>query len=115
MSGVVMEGSLYALGGYYQDYLDLIQRLSLSRLTWEVMQLRLPHADQCIACFQHNNKVYFVVNKTLYSLKTLQALKPLPKNIHSYGGPSYYSRGTLYCSTSRGGAAERVEIGSLIN
>jgi hypothetical protein len=41
-SGVVVENSLYALGGCYQCELDLVQKLSLESLTWELMQFRLP-------------------------------------------------------------------------
>jgi hypothetical protein len=39
---VVLENSLYALGGYADASIDMVQRLSLDRLTWELMQLRLP-------------------------------------------------------------------------
>jgi hypothetical protein len=41
-SGVVVESSLYALGGFDRDNLDLVQKLSLESLTWELMQLKLP-------------------------------------------------------------------------
>jgi hypothetical protein len=41
---VVVERSLYALGGYDGSNLDLVQKLSLESLTCELMQLRLPHA-----------------------------------------------------------------------
>jgi hypothetical protein len=43
-SGVVIEDSLYALGGFVESSLDLVQKLSLGSLTWELMQLRLPYA-----------------------------------------------------------------------
>jgi hypothetical protein len=36
-SGVVVESSLYALGGYDGSHLDLVQKLSLESLTWELM------------------------------------------------------------------------------
>jgi hypothetical protein len=43
LSAVVLDSSLYALGGYADDIaLDTVQRLSLERLTWELMQLKLP-------------------------------------------------------------------------
>jgi hypothetical protein len=116
MSGVVLKDSLYALGGNAGRCLDFIQRLSLGSLTWELMQVRLPHADWDIPCFNLNNTLYFLVKKTLYSLEpqTLEVLplKAFPKSIRSWFGPSYYSRGTLYCSNDEG-AAERYEIGSL--
>jgi hypothetical protein len=44
-SGVVVESSLYVLGGWGgSSFLDLVQKLSLESLTWELMQLRLPFA-----------------------------------------------------------------------
>jgi hypothetical protein len=115
MSGVVMEGSLYALGGrnVSGNSLDLIQKLNLEGLTWEPLQLSLPQAGYCIACFKlSDTEVYFLLDKTLYSLQTLSPVKTLPKGTLSGYGPSYYSRGRLYCS-SNGGAAKRLEIGSL--
>jgi hypothetical protein len=45
-SGVVVESSLYALGGMDDGgaYSNSVQKLSLESLTWELMQLRLPQA-----------------------------------------------------------------------
>jgi hypothetical protein len=111
MSGVVMEGSLYALGG--TNALDLIQKLSLEGLAWEPQPLNLPQAGWCIPCFKlTDTEVYFVLDKTLYSLQTLRPVKTLAEGAQSGFGPSHYSRGILYCSTS-GGAASRLKIGSL--
>jgi hypothetical protein len=113
-SGVVVEGSLYALGGYGEDS-DLVQKLSLDRLTWELMQLRLPDVGEDIACFKlRDTEVYMVVNKTLYSFTAHQVLpiKTLAEDISSRCGASYYCRGTLYCSSYEG-AAVRYEIGRL--
>jgi hypothetical protein len=112
--GVVYEGSLYALRAYNDRTVDLIQKLSLETLTWEAVQFRLPQADKHICCFKHDSQVYFIVNKTLYSLQTLQALKTLPSEIRSSCGPSHYSRGALYCSSDMG-PAMMIEIGSLTN
>jgi hypothetical protein len=110
VSGVVSEGSLYALGGHEKGLnLDLIQRLRLDRLTWEVMQFRLPSACNSIVCFQHNNQVYFILKQTLYSLTPLQALRTLPEDFYRSYGSSYYSRGTLYCANDQG-AARRWKI-----
>jgi hypothetical protein len=116
MSGVVVEKSLYTLGGEIEENseLDLVQKLSLESLTWEVMQLRLPYACSFISCFKlRDTEVYFVINKTLYSFTGLEVrpLKTLREDIHSWGA-SYYSRGTLYCSYFEG-AALSYEIGSL--
>jgi hypothetical protein len=116
MSGVVVESSLYALGGLRgADALDLVQKLSLESLTWELMQLRLPYADSEIPCFKLNDtEVYLVVNATLYSFTGLEVrpLRTLSRNIHVWYGASYYRSGTLYCS-NQWGAVGSYEIGSL--
>jgi hypothetical protein len=114
-SGVVVESSLYALGGYDGSNLDLVQKLSLESLTWELMQLRLPFAGWAIPCFKLNNtEVYLVVNATLCSFTALEVrlLRTLTVNIHSWFGTSYYRRGTLYCSDQLG-PVHSLEIGSL--
>jgi hypothetical protein len=118
MTGVVVENSLYALGGWdaYRR-VDLVQKLSLESLTWELMQLRLPFAGYGIPCFKlRDTEVYLVVNKTLCSFTALEVrpLKILIKDIQSIPGTSYYRRGTLYCSSYSGGALS-LEIGSLSN
>jgi hypothetical protein len=117
-SGVVVESSLYALGGKDSEaYLDLVQKLSLESLTWELMQLRLPYEGWAIPCFKlRDTEVYLVVNKTLCSFTGLEVrpLKTLTGNIRSFFGASYYHRGTLYCSNYEG-AVHSLEIGSLSN
>jgi hypothetical protein len=116
-SGVVVEKSLYALGGYGGVTLDSVQKLSLESLAWELMQLRLPFSGISIPCFKlSGTEVYLVANKALCSFTALEvrALKTLPVNIKSWYGPSYYCRGTLYCSTPEG-AVRSHEIGSLSN
>jgi hypothetical protein len=113
-SGVVVERSLYALGGWY-DGLDLVQKLSLESLTWEIMQLRLPFAGCAIPCFKlRDTEVYLVVNKTLCSFTGLEVrpIKTLTEDMQSGRGASYYHRGTLYCSNSSGRVLS-LEIGSL--
>jgi hypothetical protein len=104
--GVVVENSLYALGGDDGSHLDLVQKLSLESLTWELMQFRLPFAGTQIPCFKlRDTEVYLVVNKTLCSLTELE-VRPL-KTLTEYdfdgysGGPSYYFRGILYPSVYR--------------
>jgi hypothetical protein len=118
-SGVVVESSLYALGGRTESEasLDLVQKLSLESLTWELMQLRLPHAACGIPCFKlRDTEVYLVVNKTLCSFTGLEVrpLKTLTGDIRSLFGASYFCRGTLYCSNHRG-AVHSLKIGSLSN
>jgi hypothetical protein len=117
-SGVVIENSLYALGGLNErSYLDLVQKLSLDSLTWELMQFRLPFAGWCIPCFKlKDTEVYLVVNQTLCSFNPseVRPLKTLTIDIQSLFGASYYRRGTLYCSSFQGGVRS-LEIGSLSN
>jgi hypothetical protein len=117
-SGVVVESSLYALGGTSKyKTLDLVQKLSLESLTWELMQLRLPYAGSDFPCFKlRDTEVYLVVNKTLCSFTGLQVLplKTLTEDIKSMFGASYYHRGTLYCSNGEGAVLSH-EIGSLSN
>jgi hypothetical protein len=107
MSGVVVESSLYALGGYDgSSCLDWVQKLSLESLTWELMQFRLPFSDYAIPCFKvRDTEVYLVGNNTLCSFTAFEVrpLKTLTKNIKSWYGASYYRRGTLYCSYYEGG------------
>jgi hypothetical protein len=116
-SGVVVEGSLYALGGANGSALDLVQKLNLESLTWELMQFRLPHARYAFPCFKlRDTEVYLVFNNTLCSFTVLQVspIKTLTKGINSQSGASYYLRGTLYCSNFEG-AVRRYLIGSLSN
>jgi hypothetical protein len=115
MNGVVMEGGLYIIGGNFcKGSSDLIYRLRLDELVWEVLQTKLPQVANCMALFTHDNQIYFVVNDSLYSLHPLQTLKILPKEIAHFYGPSYYTNGKLYCS-GWSGPAEKMEIGSLVN
>jgi hypothetical protein len=115
-SGVVVESSLYALGGWHNgESLDLVQKLSLESLTWELKQFRLSNAGGAIPCFKlRDTEVYLVVHNTLCSFTTLQVrpLKTLTNFIESWNGASYYHRGTLYCS-NQWGAVLSFEIGSL--
>jgi hypothetical protein len=118
LSGVVLERSLYAVGGVSDgSRIDLVQKFSLEGLTWELMQLRLPHVGWGVPCFKlSETEVYLVVKKTLCSFTGLQvrSLKTLTEDIESWYGASYYFRGTLYCSNVRGGVRSQ-EIGSLSN
>jgi hypothetical protein len=100
-SGVVVERNLYALGGYAGSALDLIQKLSLKCLTWELMQFRLPFAGYGIPCIKLRDvEVYLVVKNTLCSFTAFEVrpLKTLNEDIKSKYGVSYYHKGTLYCS-----------------
>jgi len=110
---------LYALGGWlgHGGSRDIIQRLTLDRLEWDVMPLRLPSVAASIACFkQDESKLEFVVRGNLYCLNAktecaITLIKQIGDNTRSYCGPSYYHSGHLYCSNNDG-AAERQEVGS---
>jgi hypothetical protein len=114
LSGVVQEDCLYALGGLtHSSHLDLIQKLRLDQLTWEVMQLKLPHAAAYISSFvAKDSQVYLVINASLYSFqpKTQQIdqVKLLSQNVISVCGPSYYSSGVLYYSNCLGSPLDLV-------
>jgi hypothetical protein len=111
MSGVVVESSLYALGGHDGEELDLVQKYSLESLTWELLQLRLPRAFIGIPCFKlTDTEAYLVVKKNLYLFPSVKVhfLNDLTEDIKSWHGVSYYRRGTLYSVRSH-------EIGSLSN
>jgi hypothetical protein len=115
--GVVVGSSLYALGGYDKVAFDLVQKLSLESLTWELMQFRLPFAGCGIPCFKvRDTEVYLVVKKTLCSFTAFEVrpLIILTEDIKSLSGTSYYCRRTLYCS-NRNGGVRSYEIGSLRN
>jgi hypothetical protein len=105
-SGIVLENSLYALGGWYgKSALDRVQKLNLESLTWKLMRLKLPFAGFGIPCFKvRDTEVYIVIKRTLYSFSALEVrpLKTLNEDIESWNGVSYY-RGTLYCSNYLGG------------
>jgi hypothetical protein len=102
------EGSLYALGGNTRrTSLDVIQAMNLEILTWRVMEVRLPYLCLHFPCFKSgDNEVYFIMRKTLYSFlpneQRIDKVKTLPDDISSFAGTTYYSQGTLYCSSRSG-------------
>jgi hypothetical protein len=99
MSAVVLANSQYALGGRVgEGDLDAIQRLSLDSLTWELMQVKLPHPARFFASFTTDTEGYLVIKETLYSFTPLEVkpIKTLPQSISCFS--SYYIRGTLYYS-----------------
>jgi hypothetical protein len=115
MGAVVVLRSLYAMGGskgIFDDF-DSIQRLNFETLTWELLDLTLPHKVERLACFQYDNQVHFVLRGTLYTLTSdqVQPVKTLCKDIKS-GEPCHFSRGTLYY-TYNDGPTQRLHIGSL--
>jgi hypothetical protein len=114
MSGVLVESSLYALGGWYDgSAIDLVQKLSLESLTWELMQFKLPFAGHYIPCFKlRDSEVYLLLKKTLYSFTGLEVrpVKTLTKGIKSWYGVSYYLRETLYCYSDEGVSSLKIGV-----
>jgi hypothetical protein len=76
MSAVELENSLYALGGQNARDLDAVQKLSLDRLTWMLMELKLPQTDYSIHCFKTDTQVYLLIKETLYNFTPLE-VKPI--------------------------------------
>jgi hypothetical protein len=109
MSAVEVENSLYALGGTADNRLDVVQKLSLDCLTWELMQFKLPQAAYWFPCFKTDTELYLVINSTLYSFTSLKfkAVKTVPRSTECFS--SYYSRGTLYYE--RGGSIKSLALG----
>jgi hypothetical protein len=111
MSAVVLDNSLYVLGGNADERdLDTVQKLSLDSLTWELMQLKLPQADNEFPCFKTDTQVYLVIKETLYSFTPLQVkpIKTLPVGTY-WCDTSYYSRGMLYYSWCAGSGSLALE------
>jgi hypothetical protein len=97
MSAVVLENSLYALGGNTSTGdSDTILILSLDSLTWQLMQLNLPQPVCGAPCFMANTQVYLMIKETLCSFtpQEVKPIKTLPNDI--FCSSSDYSSGTLY-------------------
>lgn len=122
-SAIVVEDAVYVLGGLggmCKEYLNIIQKLCLQGMTWEVLQLKLPQTVCAIPCFKTNQdsrQVYFVLESRLYSFQplaeSLHEVKRLPRSIRSWLGPCYYSGGTLYCPGFNS-PVQALEVGSLL-
>jgi hypothetical protein len=118
-SCIVLDRGLYVLGGASPTSLNSIQKLDLTSLTWEVLEVKLPYLTSGIPCFKlspNAPQFFFVIEMTLYTFKasssTVHRVKVLGQDINSLFGPSYYSKGVLYCSSCYGDATS-LEIGSL--
>jgi hypothetical protein len=111
-------GDLYVLGGADNCGMtyDIIQKLRLDELTWELLELRLPYAATSMPIFQvKDTQVYLVIETTLYAFlptPKIQQVDTLPNEVYNEHGPCYYSQGTLYCSNGEG-AAYSLKISSL--
>jgi hypothetical protein len=97
LSAVVLENSLYALGGGADGAgRDDVYQLSLDSLTWNLMQVKLPLISFEIACFKTETQVLLAIEKTLYSFTPLEVrpIKTLPEALSAVS--SCYFRGSLY-------------------
>jgi hypothetical protein len=112
---------LYTFGGTVNKIMHnaLIQVLSLHTLTWRTLKLKLPFKSAKIPCFkahEDSQKVYFVHRRSLYSLdlarQTIVYVKKLINAVEAANGPSYYSRGHLYCNDLEM-TLVKVEVGDL--
>jgi hypothetical protein len=114
MSAVVLDNSLYALGGNaYRGDLDTVQKLSVLSLTWELMQLKLPQAVHSFPCFKTDTKVYLLIMQTLFSFSVLHVRPIKTVALHDcyVCSSSYYSRGSLYYSSYDG--IKSLQVGEL--
>jgi hypothetical protein len=111
MSAVLLDNSLYVLGGYDGRDLNTVQKLHFDSLTWKLMGLKLPPARH-FPCFKTETQVYLVVKKKVYcfSPRTVKLVKTLTQvacNCYS----SYYSCGFLYITKTD--SIESLAIGEL--
>jgi hypothetical protein len=91
MNAVELDNDLYVFGGYAgRSFLDTVQKLRLSSLTWELMRLKLPQACYAISCFKIETQVYLVIENTLYSFTPLQVkeVKTLPQAVWCFSSSS---------------------------
>lgn len=120
MSVLVLEAtdSLYALGGFLdQGSHDQINRLCLVSLRWYELKLKLPSAHNSIACFKlEESQAYFLIEKSLYAFapltNSITHVAAVKESVTSQCGPSYYAKGTLYCSGYFGTVRE-LNLGTL--
>mmetsp|Transcript_4807 Transcript_4807/g.8969 ORF Transcript_4807/g.8969 Transcript_4807/m.8969 type:complete len:274 (-) Transcript_4807:87-908(-) len=109
---------IYAIGGYQIVPLNLIQSLSVETLTWAVLPVKLPFPQEFIAAFKlDESQVFFIEGQTLFKFNfgnwNIERVKALSDNISSLHGPSYYSRGRVYCSNCNC-SPKFLEVGALI-
>jgi hypothetical protein len=100
LSGATLEMSLYIIGGIerFPRSLDIIQKL-----TWEVLQVKLPSPDFGLTCFKVGRRptqIYFIMNKQLYALQPqanqIRQVKAIEKEGIERCKLSYYTQGMLY-------------------
>eukprot|EP00359_Climacostomum_virens_P004784 CAMPEP_0204907316 /NCGR_PEP_ID=MMETSP1397-20131031/6495_1 /ASSEMBLY_ACC=CAM_ASM_000891 /TAXON_ID=49980 /ORGANISM="Climacostomum Climacostomum virens, Strain Stock W-24" /LENGTH=335 /DNA_ID=CAMNT_0052076419 /DNA_START=66 /DNA_END=1070 /DNA_ORIENTATION=+ len=95
---------LYAIGGYLvdSDYEDCsIQTLSLDRLEWSILEVKLPSTLQC-SCFKFEWEFYIIQDQQLYKfdinsskISFIRCVKEVQWHMHQ---PFYYNAGSFYSS-----------------
>mmetsp|Transcript_14923 Transcript_14923/g.27571 ORF Transcript_14923/g.27571 Transcript_14923/m.27571 type:complete len:270 (-) Transcript_14923:94-903(-) len=112
------EETLYAISGVSNlaENSHLIQKLSLSSLSWEVLPVKLPSHQLCAVAFkQSESEVFIAVNKSLYLFDcqsdTLTHLKNLGRLVQGRDGTGTYSNGALIFNA--GSFWDEVTIGAL--
>lgn len=111
---------LYVLGGRDGVWYDLIQYLDIEKCLWNTLELKLPQPDSCLPCFKmrpNSTSVLFLLNGKLLVLRTkeerIQLIRNIGSNIYCNGGPSYFYKEHIYCSSSEGYAL-KLEVGSFL-
>jgi hypothetical protein len=116
MSAVVLDNSLYALGGSTAAFiqLDTVQKLSLDSLTWELMDLKLPFEACSFPCFKIETQVFLQINWALYSFTPLEFKKIKTLDIDDIYSSlaSCYGRGILYYTATMNGM-HSIQLGEL--
>lgn len=103
--------SLFAIGGFDESYLDCIQKLNVVTLRWELLQIKLPYSESCIACFKVEPLIYLILGNILFEFNPcsldLKQIMELHSSIWSYGGLSVFRDGVLYCPRYIGEAKQQ--------
>mmetsp|Transcript_16599 Transcript_16599/g.29876 ORF Transcript_16599/g.29876 Transcript_16599/m.29876 type:complete len:170 (+) Transcript_16599:164-673(+) len=116
-NSLVHASSIYTFGGAIANVsMDLIQKFDVLKLSWRILDIKLPIKSLTVASFTAGGAAYFIVKRLAYSFCTEsddnQVTKVLPFNIESCFGASFYVEGNLYCSNFLG-APSHYEIGGL--
>mmetsp|Transcript_4818 Transcript_4818/g.8991 ORF Transcript_4818/g.8991 Transcript_4818/m.8991 type:complete len:266 (+) Transcript_4818:1562-2359(+) len=114
--------SLFALGGFtkfkFSSRHNLIQRLSLTTQSWDLLKVKLPYPDYSMPCFTgEQSQVYFISRDSLFVFNPITSVVSERQQLDlevlkSSSGPSLYSRGALYYSNLRQGVVS-VTLGNL--
>lgn len=102
--------SLYAFGGNFNCIdLNVIQRLSIETLSWELLSVKLPSPTSYIVSFtQDDHQAIIAIQSDVYVFDSLSneihQVASLRKPVNSYAGPSYYHSGRIFIAGFTGPA-----------